>query len=80
MAVSGGCYLSRSARLVDSFLPLSEFPFAVSRVLGDFSPRASRPSVALAVKGAYCVRLSLKNVASQSSFSTEHNFSSLSTH
>ncbi|EPI44127.1 hypothetical protein HMPREF1584_00297 [Gardnerella vaginalis JCP8481A] len=35
----------------------------VARVLGDFSPRTSRPSVALAVKGVYCVRLSLKNVA-----------------
>ena len=41
----------------------------VARVLGDFSPRASRPSGALAAKGDYCVRLSLKNVASQSSFS-----------
>lgn len=37
--------------------------YSVERVLGDFSPRASRPSVALTVKGVYCVRLSLKNVA-----------------
>ena len=43
--------------------------FNVARVSGDFSPRASRPSGALAAKGDYCVRLSLKNVASQSSFS-----------
>ena len=41
----------------------------MARVLGDFFPRTSRPSGALAVKGVYCVRLSLKNVASQSSFS-----------
>ncbi len=46
-----------------------EFVFTVARVLGDFFPRASRPSCALAAKSAYCVRLSLKNVASQSSFS-----------
>ena len=40
--VSNGNYLSRGATLV----------FAVARVCGDFSPRTSRPSGALAVKGA----------------------------
>ena len=56
------------------------FSFLVLTRLENLCLRASRPSGALVAKDAYCVRLYLKNVASQSSFSTEHNFSSLSTH
>ncbi|PMC43239.1 hypothetical protein CJ216_03995 [Gardnerella greenwoodii] len=40
-----------SANAGSTFLLLwREFSFAVARVLGDFSPRTSRPSGALAVK------------------------------
>ena len=60
------CKLSRTAISREDSATLV---FTVARVLGDFSPRTSRPSVALAVKG-FTVCFVLKSMLlHQSSFS-----------